>query len=148
MLWFPFYVSKLCATAKWSQNVTEQAVRTESEIARNELRMRYENAAVGAAWDELGNALFPEGHPYARSTIGSHRNIEQHQPRKSTRFVEDNAGQNIQQIVVVGDFSLEDSGSILLDAFNGAEELLMSPEDAAKFFDLIEDTNEPIQFFK
>ena len=36
------------AYAKWFKNVTEQAVRTESEIARNELRMRYENAAVGA----------------------------------------------------------------------------------------------------
>ena len=55
-------------------NVTEEDVRTECEMAETP-RMRYENAAVGAAWDEIGNALFPSDHPYARSTIGSHETL-------------------------------------------------------------------------
>ena len=45
------------------KGVTEQDVVTESEIARNELRMRYENAAVSAAMEVIGSQLYPEGPP-------------------------------------------------------------------------------------
>ena len=127
------------------KNVTEQAVRTESEIARNELRMRYENAAVGAAWDELGNALFPEGHPYSRSTIGSHETLSNINLEKAQEFVQDNYRPEYTTIVVVGDFSLDESGQILLQAFEGAEELLMAPEDAEKFI-TIQESNDQIKF--
>ena len=127
------------------KNVTEQAVRTESEIARNELRMRYENAAVGAAWDEIGKALYPDGHPYARSTIGDHETLSNISLEKAQEYVQNNYRPEYTTIVVAGDFSLQESGQILLDAFNGAEELLMTKEDAEAFLKL-EDTNEQIKF--
>ena len=57
------------------KNVTEQDVRTEVEIARNELRMRYENAAVGSAWDALGASLITEDLPIARSPNCSHATL-------------------------------------------------------------------------
>ena len=60
--------------------------------------MRYENAAVGAAWDEIGKALYPEGHPYARSTIGDHEtlsNISLEKPKSMLRLI---TVQNIQQL--------------------------------------------------
>jgi zinc protease len=127
-------------------NVTQQDVTTEAEIARNELRMRYENAAVGAAWDELGNALFPADHPYARSTIGSHETLGNMSIEAVREFVGDNYRPEYTTMVVVGDFDLAEAGKFVLDwdvdaqawtgAFAGSEELLMSQEDAEKFLPL------------
>jgi zinc protease len=126
-------------------NVTEKDVRTECEIARNELRMRYENAAVGAAWDEIGNALFPADHPYARSTIGSHETLSNINLKAVQDFVRDNYRPEYTTIVVVGDFDLSEAGGLLQDAFRGSEELLMSPEDA-KTFTAFETDNDQIKF--
>ena len=64
---------------------------------------------------------------------------------KAQEYVESNYRPEYTTIVVAGDFSLQDSGQILLDAFNGAEELLMTKEDAEAFLKL-EDTNEQIKF--
>ena len=92
------------------RNVTQEHVTTEAEIARNELRMRYENAAVGSAWDALGAALFPSDHPYARSTIGSHETLGNLTLEKVQEYVEDNYRPEYFTIVVVGDLPLEEVG--------------------------------------
>ena len=127
------------------KGVTEQDVVTESEIARNELRMRYENAAVSAAMEVIGSQLYPEGHPYARSTIGSHETLSNISLEKVQEYIGDNYKPENTTIVVVGDFALKDAGNLIFDAFEGAEELLMSPEDAEAFIKL-ETQNEQIEF--
>ena len=114
-------------------NITEQDVITESEIARNELRMRYENAAVGAAWDELGNALFPSDHPYARSTIGSHETLSNISKEAVLEYAANYYRPEFTTMVVVGDFDLSEASDIIFEAFDGNEDLLMSPEDAKKY---------------
>jgi zinc protease len=126
-------------------NVTESDVRSEVEIARNELRMRYENAAVGAAWDELGRLLFEPGHPYTRSTIGSHDTLSNIDLPHVQEFVEDNYRPEYTTIVVVGDFPLDKSGDIWYQSFQNDMDLLMAPEDAAAYVQL-ETENERIAF--
>ena len=48
-------------------------------------------------------------------------------------------------VVVVGDFELAEAGSLLMKAFEGSEDLLMSPADADKF-NAMQSRNEQIQF--
>lgn len=127
------------------KGVTEQDVITESEIARNELRMRYENAAVSAAMEVIGSQLYPEGHPYARSTIGSHETLSNISLEKVQEYIGDNYRPENTTIVVVGDFDLKEAGNFIFDAFEGAEELLMSPEDAEVFLKL-ETQNDRVDF--
>ncbi|MEC7985957.1 MAG: insulinase family protein [Myxococcota bacterium] len=127
-------------------NVTEQDVRTECEIARNELRMRYENAAVGAAWDEIGKALFPPKHAYARSTIGNHETLSNINLKAVQDFVRDNYKPEYTTIVVVGDFDKTEASNLIFSAFEGSEELLMAPSDAEKF-SALSSPNERIKFF-
>jgi len=117
-------------------NVTESDVRAEVEIARNELRMRYENAAVGAAWDELGRMLFPEEHPYTRSTIGDHNTLSNIALPDVQEFVSDNYRPEYTTIVVVGDFDLNKSSDIWYSAFQDDLELLMAPEDAEAYLSM------------
>ena len=121
------------------ENVTEEVVRLESEIARNELRMRYENAAIGAAWDAVAQALYPPGHPYTRSTIGSHETLSAIDLAHVQEFVRNNYRPEYATIVVVGDFTPEQTWPAMLQAFETELELLMAPEDAKAYTALTSD---------
>ena len=72
-------------------------------------------------------------HPYARSTIGSHETLSNINLEKVQEYIEDNYRPANTTIVVVGDFDLKDAGNLIFEGFEGAEELLMAPEDAEKF---------------
>ncbi len=41
------------------------------EVVKNERRERYENQPYGLLWETAYQALYPEGHPYSWTTIGS-----------------------------------------------------------------------------
>lgn len=45
------------------------------DVVKNERRQRYENHPYGMAWIYLGRMLFPPGHPYHHSVIGSHADL-------------------------------------------------------------------------
>jgi zinc protease len=46
------------------------------DVVRNERRQRYENVAFGVETLAIGEALYPEGHPYRHLTIGLHEDIQ------------------------------------------------------------------------
>ncbi|MEL6342836.1 MAG: insulinase family protein [Myxococcota bacterium] len=128
-------------------NVTQEDVTKEANIARNELRMRYENSAVGEAWDAIAQLLYPEDHPYYRSTIGNHESLTRMDLEHVQEFVENNYTPENATIVVVGDFELDDTWSFVLAAFDGHLDLLMAPEDAEKYV-TIRGEQERIQFLQ
>ena len=107
--------------------------------------MRYENAAVSAAWEVIGAQLYPEGHPYARSTIGSHETLSNITLEKAQEYIQDNYKPEHTTIVVVGDFDLKEAGNLIFEAFEGSEDLFMAPEHASEF-EKIEDANEQIKY--
>ncbi|MDQ3388575.1 MAG: insulinase family protein [Gemmatimonadota bacterium] len=41
------------------------------DVVKNERRQSYENAPYGMFWETAAGALYPQGHPYSWSTIGS-----------------------------------------------------------------------------
>lgn len=45
------------------------------DVVKNERRQRYEVEPYGMAWWYLGEALYPKGHPYRHSPIGSHEDL-------------------------------------------------------------------------
>ena len=57
----------------------------------------------------IGSQLYPEGHPYARSTIGNHETLS-NITQKVQEYIEDNY-RPATTIVVVGDFDLKDAGN-------------------------------------
>ena len=132
------------------RNVTEEDVKLEIEIARNEKRMRYENAGIGAAWDALGSLMYPEGHPYRRSTIGSHDSLSNINLKAVQDFVKNHYVPEDTTMVVVGDFDLQkESGlGIILDTWGktGDLDLLMAPEDAEKYR-AAKTINDKIEYF-
>jgi zinc protease len=45
------------------------------DVVKNERRQSYENKPYGMVWKYLQEALYPVGHPYQHTTIGSHEDL-------------------------------------------------------------------------
>ncbi len=106
--------------------VTEEEVNLEREIVRNELRMRYENDG-GSALYYLWDKLYPKGHPYSRLGIGTHDSLNNITLKDVQDFCQKNYRPENATIVVVGDFSLDETGDFLAEAF--PIELLEDPDN-------------------
>ena len=114
-------------------NVTEEHVKLEVEIARNEKRMRDENGALGDAFRISGELLYPEGHPYTRSVIGSHDSLSAIDLAGAKSYVAQHYVPEKTTIVVVGDFKLSEGFGLLMKAWEQDLDLLMAPVDASTF---------------
>lgn len=132
--------------------VTEEDVEAEKSIVRNELRMGYESgangsAAIRTAFVHIPKLLYPPGHLYRGSTIGSHDTITNITLADVQRYVDENYRPEYSTIAVVGDFALEGGQGMgmVFEAFEGVEHLLMAPDDA-EAYEKIEDAEARIQF--
>ncbi len=50
--------------------VTQEKFEVQRETVKNERAQRYDNRPYGQLWERVGEAMYPEGHPYSWSTIG------------------------------------------------------------------------------
>ena len=64
------------------------------DVVKNERRQNYENAPYGMAWWYLGEALYPVGHPYRHSTIGSMADLSAADLADVRKWFKDNYGPN------------------------------------------------------
>lgn len=55
--------------------LTQEKLDNQREVVKNERRQRYEVTPYGMAWWHMDEALYPVGHPYHHSTIGSHEDL-------------------------------------------------------------------------
>lgn len=53
------------------ETMDQQKLDVQRDVVKNERRQSYENRPYGMFWETAAQALYPEGHPYSWSTIGS-----------------------------------------------------------------------------
>jgi zinc protease len=82
----------------------EERLRNQKDVVRNERRQNYENRPYGNVWITLLENLFPPGHPYHHSTIGSHEDIEAASLDDVHGFFRTYYAPNNATLTVVGDF--------------------------------------------
>ncbi len=58
------------------REMTLEKLDKQREVVRNERRQMYENAPYGKAELKIYELMFPKGHPYQRTVIGSHEDLE------------------------------------------------------------------------
>jgi zinc protease len=75
-------------------------------VVRNERRQRYENVAFGAETVTIGQALYPEGHPYRLLTIGLHDDIQAAILDDATTFFRSWYSPTNATLLVAGDFDV------------------------------------------
>lgn len=55
--------------------LTQKKLDNQRDVVKNERRQRYENTPYGEVWISFAHNLYPEGHPYHHTTIGSHEDL-------------------------------------------------------------------------
>src|SRR3954470_1906772 len=77
---------------------------TEREVVKNERRQSYENVPYGLAHESLYARVFPKGHPYSWSVIGSMRDLDAATLDDLKQFFGEFYVPNNASLCVAGDF--------------------------------------------
>lgn len=111
--YYSFGPSNLLPTLLWldadrledlGKAMTLKKLDLQRDVVKNERRQNTENTPYGKAYELINSLMFPKGHPYSTSVIGSHEDlsaasVEDVQFFFSTFYVPNNAS-----LVVAGDF--------------------------------------------
>lgn len=99
------------------QVLDEDKLDNQREVVKNERRQRYENPPYGEAFSDLTAAIFPEGHPYHHSTIGSHVDLENASLDDVKAFFKTWYAPNNASLVVAGDFDTDTAKALVAENF-------------------------------
>lgn len=79
------------------------------DVVKNERRQSYENKPYGMAWKYLPEALYPEGHPYQHTTIGSHEDLTAASLDDVKAFFSQYYAPANAVLTIVGDFDADEA---------------------------------------
>ncbi len=83
--------------------VDEASLATQQDVIRNERRQGVENQPYGIVQEALFHQLFPKGHPYYASVIGSHADIQAATLDDVKNFFKTYYAPNNASLAIVGD---------------------------------------------
>jgi zinc protease len=86
------------------EKVDQAALSNQQDVVRNERRQSVENQPYGLAGEAVIQSLFPKGHPYYGSVIGSHEDIQAVKLDDVNRFFRQFYAPNNASLAIVGDF--------------------------------------------
>jgi zinc protease len=84
--------------------MTSEKVDLQRDVVKNERRQSYEDQPYGVAWLEVPELLYPKGHPYAHTVIGSHEDLTAATLQDVKGFFATWYVPNNASLVVAGDF--------------------------------------------
>lgn len=86
--------------------VTTAALEREKQVVKNEKRQRVDNAPYGYTGEVIRTALYPEGHPYSWTVIGSLPDLQAATLEDLKEFHTDWYGPNNVTLSIVGDIDI------------------------------------------
>lgn len=101
------------------------------EVVKNERRQRYENEPYGMAWWHLGEMLYPQGHPYRHSPIGSHEDLSAATLQDVQGFFKQYYVPSNAVLTIVGDFDRERIKALVERYFGSIPAGARSPSPSA-----------------
>ena len=84
--------------------MTQEKLDNQREVVKNERRQRYENQPYGLVHETVLQNLYPAGHPYSWTTIGSMEDLEQATLDDIANFFRRWYGPNNATLAIGGDF--------------------------------------------
>jgi zinc protease len=87
--------------------VTQKKFEVQRETVKNERGQRVDNRPYGLLWERVGEAMYPEGHPYSWSTIGYLEDLDRASLNDLKKFFLEWYGPNNAVITIGGDFDAE-----------------------------------------
>lgn len=89
-------------------SVTQRKFEVQRATVKNERGQRYDNAPYGLVNEKIGEALYPQGHPYSWSTIGYIEDLDRVDVNDLKRFYMRWYGPNNAVLTVAGDVKAEE----------------------------------------
>lgn len=83
---------------------TEEKLNNQRDVVKNERRQGVENMPYGRAFEIMSQELFPQGHPYAHSVIGSMEDLTAASPEDVKGFFRSYYTPNNCTLTIAGDF--------------------------------------------
>ncbi len=87
--------------------VTQEKFEVQRETVKNERGQRVDNQPYGLLFERLGEAMYPEGHPYSWSTIGYLEDLDRATLTDLKKFFLEWYGPNNATLTIGGDFDAE-----------------------------------------
>jgi zinc protease len=84
--------------------MTQEKLDNQRSVVQNERRQNYDNAPYGLAFETLSAALYPDGHPYSWTTIGSLDDLNAASMDDVQDFFRQYYAPNNASLAIVGDF--------------------------------------------
>ncbi|MFN0141103.1 MAG: M16 family metallopeptidase [Pyrinomonadaceae bacterium] len=84
--------------------MTQEKLDNQRDVVKNERRQRVDNQAYGAAFEKIGEIMFPKPHPYNWTTIGSLEDLQAASMDDVKAFFRQYYTPNNTILVVSGDF--------------------------------------------
>lgn len=89
-------------------SVTQKKFEVQRATVKNERGQRYDNAPYGVVGEKIGEALYPQGHPYSWTTIGYIEDLNRVDVNDLKRFYMRWYGPNNAVLTVAGDVITEE----------------------------------------
>lgn len=107
--------------------VTKDALEAEKQVVKNEKRQRVDNAPYGFTDEIIRKNLYPEGHPYSWTVIGSLPDLQAATLDDVKEFYEQYYGAGNATLVIAGDIDVEETRQLVEKWFG---EIRKGPEVA------------------
>ncbi|WP_274476563.1 M16 family metallopeptidase [Mangrovimonas aestuarii] len=89
--------------------VTEAALEREKQVVKNEKRQRVDNSPYGYTDEIIRTNLYPEGHPYSWTVIGSLPDLQAATLDDVKEFYSEFYGADNASLVIAGDIDIEET---------------------------------------
>ena len=97
--------------------LTQEKLDNQRDVVKNERRQRYENTPYGMVWKLFSNELFPTGHPYQHTTIGSHEDLSAATLEDVKSFFKRYYVPSNAILTIVGDFEPKEARALAMKYF-------------------------------
>lgn len=84
--------------------MTQEKLDNQRDVVKNERRQRVDNQPYGTAFEKIGEIMFPKGHPYNWTTIGSLEDLQAASMDDVKSFFRQYYTTNNTVLVLAGDF--------------------------------------------
>lgn len=103
--------------ANLGRNVDQSELDLQRAVVKNEMRQNVLDQAGGSAWEAFWSGLFPAGHPYSRTLIGSIADLDSATLDDVRGFFNSYYLPNNAVLVLTGDFEVEDAKALVAQTF-------------------------------
>jgi zinc protease len=101
------------------EKLDQTKLSNQQDVVRNERRQSTENQPYGLVEEALFHTLYPKGHPYYGSVIGSHADIEAVRLGDVREFFREFYTPNNASLAIVGDFDKKSIKALVAKYFGG-----------------------------